>query len=249
MQNVQYSIALRRQYDILLADYDNEHSLSEARQLALRSSEERWQQAITSLENTAEELVGEKLKVVWLEKEKESLTQNHATQMDLLRSLQENILRSRVGLQPVQPLSFPRLDEQYLAERDAARAEIERLKDQLSAVRIANMNKDEELMRLTNQFAVVAADARAKGIAEARASFGRQFDQSFPQISNRVFSEYWLPALDSCGVPVDSELRRVTPTPSTLPRRTTVPAIVEESSSGSEEDEPVSEARPTSGQS
>ena len=109
------------------------------------------------------------------------------------------------------------------------------------------MNKDEELMVLTSQFAVVAADARRKGIAEARASFGRQFNQSFPQISNKVFSEYWLPALDFCGVPADSELRRVTPTPSTLPRRATIPTVVEESTSGSEEEEPVSEAGPTSG--
>ena len=134
LQAVQYSVALRRRFDILLTDYNNEHSLSEARQLALRNSEERRQQVINSLENAAEELVGEKLKVVRLEKEKESLVQNHTTQMDLLRSRQENALRSRAGLQPVQPLSFPRLDEQYRAERDAARAETERLKDELSTV-------------------------------------------------------------------------------------------------------------------
>ena len=108
------------------------------------------------------------------------------------------------------------------------------------------MNKDEELMVLTSQFAAVAADARRKGIAEARASFCRQFDQSFPKKSNKVFHEYWLPALDFYGAPADSELRRVTPTPSTLPRRSTIPAVVEESTSGSEEDEPASEAVPTS---
>ena len=137
--------------------------------------------------------------------------------MDLLRARHENALKSRAGLQPVQPLSFPRLDEQYRDERDAARAETERLKDELSAVRIANMNKDEELMKLTSQFAAVAADAHKKGIDDARASFDRQFDQGFPRISDIVFSEYWLPALDFCGVPTDSELRRVTPTPNTLP--------------------------------
>ena len=75
LQSVQYSIALKRRYDILLTDFTNEHSLSEARQLALRNSEERRQQVVTSLENAAEELIGEKLKVVRLEKEKESLAQ------------------------------------------------------------------------------------------------------------------------------------------------------------------------------
>ena len=240
-------MALKRRYDALLTDFTNEHSLSEARHLALRNSEERRQQAVASLENAAAELVGAKLKIVQLEHEKESLAQNHVTEMGLLRSRHENALRSRAGLQPVQPLRFPRLDEQYMAERDAARADIVRLKSQLSAVQIANMNKDQELMLLTSQFAAVAAEARRKGIADARASFDQQFDQSFPQISDRVFSEYWLIALDFYGAPADSELRRVTPTPSTLPRRQTVPVVVEESASDSEEDEPASEATPTSG--
>ena len=131
-------MALKRRYDILLTDFTNEHSLSEARQLALRNSEERRQQAVASLESAAEELVGAKLKIVQLEHEKESLAQNHATEMGLLRSRHENALRSRAGLQPVQPLRFPRLDEQYMAERDTARAEIVRLKSQLSAVQERN---------------------------------------------------------------------------------------------------------------
>ena len=173
LQAVQYSVALKRRSDILMTEYNHEQSLSEARQLSLRNSEDRKQRIITTLENTEEELAEEKLKVMRLEKEKESLIQDHHTRTDLLKSHHESDLKSRTGLLPVQPLRFPRLDEQCRGERDAARADVERLKHELALARVENMNKDAEVKRMTDQIATVEADARKKRIVDARASFGR----------------------------------------------------------------------------
>ena len=170
----------------------------------LTESENRRKQLQDTFKATAIELAAEKLTVLRLGKEKESLTQEYRTQVDLLNVKHEITLKSRAGILPIEPVRLPRLDEEYLAERNDARAEVERLKSQLALSLVENANREAEVKRLTEQMATLETDARKKGIADTRASYDQQFDQGFPRLSNRIFSEYWQSALDLCGVPADS---------------------------------------------